>query len=76
MPELSWWLCPKCHFGSVDLYRYATGRALADIGIISGSDMTVEAAVTKLQVLLSLTSDIPAVAEAMTQDLRGEVTIT
>lgn len=66
----------QCHFGSVDLYRYATGRALADIGIISGSDMTVEAAVTKLQVLLSLTSDIPAVAEVMTQDLRGEVTIT
>ncbi len=39
--------------GSVDMNAYATGSALAAIGVWSGGELTPEAAQTKLQILLS-----------------------
>ena len=32
--------------------KYETSRALEEIGVVSGADMTIEAAVTKLMLLL------------------------
>lgn len=54
---------------------YAAGRALADVGVVSGLDMTTEAALTKLAFLLSQ-DDVPdhEIPRFVQTDLRGELT--
>jgi len=67
--------CTQCLEGTVDLGEYATGSALARAGVISGYDMTAEAALTKLYYLFSRGYSASRVKREMLQDLRGEVTI-
>ena len=66
--------CTQCLEGSVDMNDYETGRRLLDVGLISGYDMTSEAALTKLFWLLSLGISREEVQERMQQNLRGELT--
>jgi len=65
----------QCHRGSVNMSGYATGTALKQCGVISGYDMTIEAALTKLHWLLSKGYSSQEIKLLMTQNLRGELTV-
>jgi L-asparaginase len=64
----------QCVRGSVQPGSYATGTALLRAGAVPGFDMTSEAALTKLAVLLGQGLDAAGVAEAMQRDVAGELT--
>lgn len=65
----------QCVRGSVQPDAYVTGSALMRAGAVPGFDMTSEAALTKLAVLLGQGLDAGAVAAAMQQDIAGELTV-
>ena len=68
--------CTQCLEGNVDLTEYAAGSAMARAGVISGFDMTAEAALAKLYYLLSRGYGTEKVKREVQRDLRGELTIT
>ena len=67
--------CTQCLEGTVNLGEYATGSALARAGVISGFDITAEAALTKLYCLFSRGLSPARVKREMQKDLRGEMTV-
>lgn len=64
----------QCKVGSVELGRYETSKWLKNMGVLSGFDMTFEAAVTKLMYLQGRFDSQEEVAKWMEVDLRGELT--
>lgn len=65
----------QCPAGGVEEKRYATGDALARAGVVSGLDITCEAALTKLMHLFGHGLTAAEVAAAMTCPLAGELTV-
>jgi len=66
----------QCRVGSVELGRYETSKWLKDMGVLSGYDMTFEAAVTKLMHLQGRYESQAEVAHWAEISLRGELTKT
>ena len=58
----------------MELGRYETSKSLKDMGVVSGYDLTFEAAVTKLMFLLGSEMSHSDIVRSLEIDLRGEMT--
>ncbi len=65
----------QCVNGGVHAKRYQAGNALTEAGVISGHDITSEAAITKLMYLFGMGLSADAVVRQLNASLRGEVTL-
>ncbi len=65
----------QCLSGTVEPERYQAGKALQEAGVISGYDITTEAAVTKLMFLLGHDLTIKEVKDHLSCSLIGEITV-
>jgi L-asparaginase len=65
----------QCSSGSVEMGRYETSRYLLKAGVISGYDITTEAATTKLMVLLAQNLKDEEVKMLLNKSLKGEITV-
>lgn len=63
----------QCHGGSVYQGKYETSVGLIKAGVVSGHDMTTEAAITKLMYLLGQGFDNKKIKEKFEQSIAGEV---
>lgn len=65
----------QCQAGAVEQGRYTTSASFDELGIISGHDMTTEAAVTKLMWVLGQNLDANKARSLMSQAVSGEMTV-
>ena len=65
----------QCSKGKVNMSLYKNGRVLKDMGIVSGSDMTTEAALTKLMYLKEKDFTLKELKNQFEISLRGELTL-
>lgn len=63
----------QCNSGTVEQGKYQTSSAFNKMGVLSGRDLTTEAAVTKMMVCLA-NNDIEVSKRLLVSDLRGELT--
>lgn len=64
----------QCTGGRVLQGRYATSQHLKDIGVIGGSDITTEAALTKMMFLFSSNSSLSDIKSGIGSPICGEMT--
>ena len=65
----------QCVNGGVNCTLYETGNSLSAAGVISGYDITSEAAITKLMFLFGMGYTPDKVKETMAQSICGEITL-
>ncbi len=65
----------QCLGGGVEQGKYETSSAFTKIGVVSGKDMTYEAAVTKLMYLLGTELPTQEIKDWLQRSLRGEITL-
>lgn len=65
----------QCFRGSVNQSIYETGRALSSAGVISGNDMTTEAAITKLMIVAGTCQGREEIERIMKKPLCGEIAV-
>lgn len=63
----------QCATGSVDMNQYNTGKKLLNAGVLSGHDITTEAAVTKVMFLLAQNTANKEIGTLINNSLRGEI---
>lgn len=63
----------QCVGGEVEHGRYETSKNLNEIGVLSGGDITTEAAITKLMFLLGEEKDVSLIKHRLTHSLAGEM---
>ncbi len=63
----------QCSAGSVDMKIYKAGMGLSEAGVVSGNDITIEAAVTKLMFLLARNLTMDEMKVQLMKSIRGEI---
>lgn len=66
----------QCQAGSVEMGLYETSAGLRSAGVISGRDITTEAAVTKMMVLLGGSLPKPRIETLLSKPICGEMSIS
>ena len=63
----------QCLAGDVNMNLYATGKALKEAGVVSGSDITTEGGLAKLFYLMGEYADNEKVKRLLEKNLKGEI---
>ncbi|QJD79886.1 asparaginase [Spirosoma rhododendri] len=65
----------QCEGGRVTQGQYQTSKRMDELGVVSGADITTEAAITKLMVVLGQEHDPARVRARLSQPISGEMSV-